>query len=141
MSVVPLPRLGIPRSGITRTGDTADGFRVVSARRLTHPHTPLSVLELSLVTVVLGIAVAVAVPEFLHLRQEAGADSAKSRLTQAAQTLEQQHASAGTFAGATVPAGVRVLAAARNSFCVETGSGNHAWHERGPNGKPVSGAC
>ena len=92
----------------------------MSARRLAHPHTSWSFLELSLVTVVLGVAVAVAVPEYLHLRQEAGDDSAKSRLTQAAQTLEHHHVTAGTFAGTTVPAGVRLSAAARTSFCVET---------------------
>ena len=141
MNELPLPRLGIPRSGITHTGDTADGYRVVSTRRLAHSHRPLSVLELALVTAVVGIAVAVAVPEYLHLRREAGDDSVKSRLAQAAQALERHRASAGTFAGVTVPAGVRVHAAAGNSFCVDTGSAKHAWHERGPNGKPTPGTC
>ena len=83
MKIAPLVRLGIPRSRITRTGDTADGYRVMSAGRLAHAYSPLSLLELALVTIVLGIAVAVSVPEFLDLRQDASDDAAKSRLTQA----------------------------------------------------------
>src|SRR5437868_7790465 len=105
MNRIPLTRLGIPRSGITRTGDTSDGYRVMSVRRLAHAHNPLTLLELGLVTVVLGVAAAVAVPEFLHLRQDANDDAAKTHLAQAARTLELHLARAGTFAGASLPSG------------------------------------
>ena len=136
----PLIRLGITRSGITRTGDTADGYRVVSVGRLAHAHGPLSLLELALATVVLGIAVAVAVPEYLDLRQDANEDAAKTRLTQATRSLERQHAAGGTYAGAKVPGGVRVRPAGRGSFCVETKAGDIVWHAV-ENAKPASGAC
>jgi Tfp pilus assembly protein PilE len=112
----------------------------VSARGLAHARNPVAFLELALVTVVIGVAAAVAVPEYLHLRQDVGADAAKSRLSQAAKTLERRHASAGTFAGATLPAGVHLAAAGRGSFCVDTKTGGNAWHV-GPSGKPASGAC
>ena len=137
---MPLKRLGVPLSGVTRTGDTADGYRVMSARRLSHAHNPLSFLELALVTAVLGVAAAVAVPEFLHLRQGANDDAAKSRLTQAVRTLELRHSTAGTFAGATLPSGLRLHAVGRGSFCVETTAGGHIWHAS-RNAKPASGAC
>ena len=84
MTIVRLTRLGVPHSGITRSGDTADGYRVMSAPRLAHAHTPLSYLELALITVVLGVAAAVAIPEYWHLRQDANDDAAKTRLTQSA---------------------------------------------------------
>ena len=113
MKFAPLIRLGIPHSGITRTGDTADGYRVMSAGRLAHAHSPLTLLELALVTIVVGIAAAVAVPEFLDLRQDASDDAARTRLTQATRSLERHHTAAGTYAGAAIPGGVRLRAAGR----------------------------
>jgi len=138
--MAPLIRLGIPHSGITRTGDTADGYRVVSAGRLAHAHSPLSLLELALVTIVVGIAAAVAVPEFLDLRQDASDDAAKTRLTQATRSLERHHAAAGTYAGAAIPGGVRLRAAGRGSFCIEAKAGENVWHAA-QNAKPAPGAC
>ena len=137
MNGIPLTRLGVPRSSITRTGDTADGYRVMSARRLAH--NPLTLLELGLVTVVLGVAAAVAVPEYLRLRQSANDDAAKTHLAQAARTLELHLARAGTFAGASLPSGVRVRTA-HGSYCVESNAGSHVWHARRGE-KPSSGAC
>jgi Tfp pilus assembly protein PilE len=111
----------------------------MSARRLVHAHNPLSFLELALVVAVLGVAAAVAVPEYLHIRQDASDDAAKTSLMQSARKLELRLASAGTFAGATLPSGVRVQLS-ESSYCLETGSGSHTWHAtRGA--KPSSGAC
>jgi Tfp pilus assembly protein PilE len=112
----------------------------VSSGRLVHAHSPLSLLELALVTVVVGIAAAVAVPEFMDLRQDASDDAAKTRLTQATRSLERHHATARTYAGAAIPGGVRLRAAGRGSFCVETKAGENVWHAA-KNAKPVSGAC
>ena len=67
----------------------------MSVRRLAHAHDPLTLLEIGLVTVVLGVAAAVAVPEYLHLRQDANDDAAKTRLAQSARKLELHLASAG----------------------------------------------
>ena len=139
MSVARLTRLGVPRSGVTRTGDTADGYRVMAARRAAHPHNPLTGLELGLVVAVIGIAAAVAAPEYLHLRQDASDDAAKSRLTRAARTLEVHRASAGTFAGAAVPDTV-TLRTSRGSYCIQTSAGDHVWHAA-RHAKPSSGAC
>jgi hypothetical protein len=140
VNVAPLIRLGIPHSGITRTGDTADGYRVVSVGRLAHAHNPLSLLELAIVTIVIGIAAAVAVPEFMDLRQDSSDDAAKSRLTQATRSLERHHAAVGTYAGAVMPGGVRLRSAGRGTFCVEAKAGESVWHAV-RNAKLVSGAC
>ena len=139
MSAAPLPRVGVPRSRVTWTGDTADGYRVIAAR-VARTRTPLSLFELGLITVVLGVATAVAVPEYLDLRQDAREDAAKARLTQATRALEQRHASAGTYAGAALPAGVMLRTAGSRSYCVETTAGGHAWHAVGGS-KPARGAC
>jgi len=130
VTVSPLTRLGVPLSGVTHTGDTADGLRVMSARRLTHANNPLSFLEIALVTVVLGVAAAVAVPEYLQLRQDASDDSAKTRLVQAGRKVET---------GAAVPAGV-VVHKTRTSYCLETTVSGRAWHEL-RHAKPAPGAC
>lgn len=130
MTIVRLTRLGVPLSGITRTGDTADGYRVMSARRLVHAHSPLSFLEIALVTVVLGVAAAVAVPEYFHLRQVANDDTAKARLVQAGRNVD---------AGNVLPAGVTVHAAG-SSYCLQTTVGGRVWHAL-RHAKPQHGAC
>jgi Tfp pilus assembly protein PilE len=112
----------------------------VYRRRFAHAHASPSFLELGLVTAVLGIAVAVAIPEYMHLRQAASDDAAKTRLTQATRTLEHQQATAGTYVGAALPAGVHLQAAGHGSFCVETTAGDQVWHAA-QHAKPASGAC
>jgi len=114
--------------------------RNMAVRRVAAPTNPLSVLELGLVAAVLVVALAVAVPEYVHLRNEAGPDSAKARLTDAARSLASRHRAAGTYAGATVPAGVRLKKATRASYCVETGRGDALWHA-GLRTKPSRGGC
>lgn len=102
-------------------------------------HNPLGVLELALLTAVVGIAAAVAVPEYLQLRQDASDDSARTRLAGAARKLEARHHAAGTFAGAGLPAGVR-LHLSRGSYCIETNAGDRVWHAVRHAGT-VSGRC
>jgi hypothetical protein len=102
----------------------------MAARRLAHAHNPLSFLEVALVTAVLGIAAAVAVPEYFQLRADANDDSAKSRLVQASRDLT---------VGAAVPAGVYVHAAGA-AYCLQTAVGGRVWHEL-QHAKPVQGAC
>jgi len=138
VTVAPLTRLGVPRSSVARTGDTADGYRVVSARAR-HLHRPLSFLELSLVLAVVGVAAAIAIPDYLQMQRDANTDSAKARLGDAARTLESRYVSTGTFAGAALPSGVR-LHAAGGSYCIETTADGHVWHAV-RHGRPASGAC
>jgi hypothetical protein len=102
----------------------------MSARRLAHAHNPLSFLEIALVTGVLGVAAAVAVPEYFNLRRDANDDTAKTRLVQAGKNVE---------AGAAVPAGVKIHAAG-SSYCLETAVSGRVWHAL-RHAKPIAGAC
>lgn len=140
MNVAPLPRVGVTRSSVTWTGDTADGYRVITASGRTRARTSLSHFEAGLIVAVMAVAVAVAVPEYLNLRQDAKVDSARTRLTQSAQALDQRQAAVGTYAGAVLPSGVVVRHAGRSSYCVETKADGRAWHVS-TGAQPVSGAC
>lgn len=111
----------------------------MSARRLAHPHNSLSVFELALFVVVVGLAAAVAVPEYLSLRRDTNDDAAKVRLAAAARTLEARDAATGAFTGAALPASVR-LRTGPGSYCVETRSGDHVWHTS-RHATPLAGAC
>ncbi len=102
----------------------------MAVRRLTHANSPLSFLEIALITVVLGVAAAVAIPEYLQLRQDANDDSAKTRLVQANRSLD---------AGRAVPGGV-VVHKAGTSYCLETTAGGRVWHAL-RHAKPAQGAC
>jgi Tfp pilus assembly protein PilE len=102
----------------------------MAVRRLAHSNSPLSFLEIALIAVVLGVAAAVAIPEYLQLRQDANDDSAKTRLAQASRNLD---------AGRAVPAGV-VLHRAGTSYCLETTVSGRLWHAL-RHAKPAQGAC
>lgn len=125
-----MTRLGVPLSGITRSGDTADGYRVMSARRPVRANGSLSHLEIALITVVLGVAAAVAVPEYFRLQQSANDDTARTRLVQAGKNVE---------AGAAVPAGVEIHGRG-SSYCLETTVGGRVWHAA-LHAQPARGAC
>jgi Tfp pilus assembly protein PilE len=111
----------------------------VSVSRLAQPHNSLTFLEIGLVVAVIGIAAAVAVPEYLNLRQDARDDAARTRLAAAARTLEVRHAATGTFAGVKLPGSIR-LHAAGSSYCVETSAGDRVWHAT-RHAIPAAGAC
>jgi Tfp pilus assembly protein PilE len=112
----------------------------MATRSLSRLPTPFSLFEVVLVTAVLGVAVSVAVPEYLDLRSDASDDSAKTRLVQASRTLDQHRATTGTYVGAALPGNVRLRTHSRGSYCVETSASSGTWHEaRGA--KPASGAC
>jgi Tfp pilus assembly protein PilE len=113
---------------------------VIAASRRTAARAPLSHFEAGLIVAVLAVAVAVAVPEYLNLRQDAKDDSARTRLTQAAQSLEQQQAAVGTYVGATIPSGVVLRRAGRASYCVQTTFGARVWHVS-TGSEPVAGTC
>jgi hypothetical protein len=100
----------------------------------------LSHFEAGLIVAVMAVAVAVAVPEFINLRQDAKVDSARTRLTHAAQALDQRQAAVGTYAGAVLRSGVVVRHAGRSSYCVETKAGGRVWHVS-TGTPPASGSC
>jgi Tfp pilus assembly protein PilE len=116
--------------------------RSISVRRAAQrPRSP-SVLELGLIAIVLAIALAVVIPGYVHLRQESRDDSARTLLVDATRVLDRHRATAGTYRGAALPAGVEVAAVTKTSYCVETRAGDQSWHASGPYGaKPVRGAC
>jgi hypothetical protein len=54
---------------------------------------------------------------------------------------ESFFAASGTYAGATVPAGVTLVAADAVSYCLQAGTGAAARHLAGPGGSPTPGRC
>jgi hypothetical protein len=60
---------------------------------------------------------------------------------EAAFALEEQMATAGTYAGAIMPTGVVVVRADAASYCLQAGAGAAVQHLAGPGGSPASGPC
>jgi type II secretory pathway pseudopilin PulG len=104
-----------------------------------HPHYQLSYFEIGLLVAIVGVAAAVGIPEFLRMQRDVNDDTAKARLVDAGRALESRQAAAGTFAGATLPAGVK-LHASRGTYCVQTAVDSRVWHQT-RQAKPASGAC
>ena len=116
--------------------------RSITSRRRGPGLRSLSVLEVGLVTIMVGIALAVAIPGYMHLRQESSEDSARARLVEATRILDRRRSTAGTYRGALLPAGVGVGNVTASAYCVETSADGRSWHASGPYGaKPELGAC
>jgi hypothetical protein len=76
---------------------------------------------------------------------------ARRALLEATPDIEAYKATYGTYAGATLSRlrvidksmnmNVRIVAANRDSYCAEIGSGDTAWFVRGPTAAPALGGC
>ncbi len=116
--------------------------RSISLRRGGVAIRSLSLLEVALITVMLGIALAIAIPGYMRLEQHGRDDGARSRLADATRVLDRHRSTTGTYRGTVLPAGVEVGSVTQTSYCVETKAGDQSWHASGPYGsKPVQGAC
>jgi hypothetical protein len=64
-------------------------------------------------------------------------------LRQAAAALDAHRATAGTYAGATLPPtfGAVLVRADAGGYCLQAGTGAGAAHLEGPGGAPAPGAC
>jgi hypothetical protein len=115
------------RSGLARSRPVAVGLRVASAAR------------------------AQVDPPAIPVHTFAASVHARSALFAALPTIEAYRAKNGTYAGASttrlqaidssVSGEVRIVAASRDGYCAEIGSGYSAWFARGPGGTPAFGHC
>jgi hypothetical protein len=74
--------------------------------------------------------------------QELAVDAAAEATLLAAKTAaDSSLATTGTYAGATVPPGVTLVAANAVSYCLQVGTGAATRHLAGPGGSPTPGRC
>jgi hypothetical protein len=74
--------------------------------------------------------------------QELAVDAAAEATLLAAKTaVDSSLATTGTYAGATVPPGVTLVAADAASYCLQVGRGEATRHLVGPGGSPAPGPC
>lgn len=72
---------------------------------------------------------------------QAQSSVAATNLSQAAAAMQASYTQNGTYAGATLPVGSRVVLATADaySYCLQTIAGDE--HEVGPGGQPQPGPC
>jgi hypothetical protein len=73
--------------------------------------------------------------------EQAAQVAAGTSFQQAAFTLEEQMATAGTYAGAVMPTGVTLVRADAASYCLQAGTAAAVQHLAGPGGSPAPGPC
>jgi hypothetical protein len=115
------------RSGLGHSRPVAVGLRVVSAERamVARPAIPVHSFAASV--------------------------RARSALFEALPAIEAYASTNGTYAGvtvtrlqaidSTVSTELRIVAASRDGYCAEIGSGSTAWFARGPGATPAFGHC
>jgi hypothetical protein len=77
----------------------------------------------------------------VEAEEQASRVAAGASFQQAAFALEEQMATAGTYAGAVMPTGVALVRADAASYCLQAGAGATAQHLAGPGGSPAPGPC
>jgi Tfp pilus assembly protein PilE len=122
------------------------------------PRTPavstrgrLTVVELLIGIVLVGILLAIALPSYFGLRERAWDNEAKANLEAAVPAVEEYATETGTYSGMTLQA-LRAIdptvqldgdpVVTRTTYCIQSSVHRNAWKVEGPpSSAPVAGTC
>ena len=108
-------------------------------------------MELLVVTLIIGILTAIAIPNYLGQQQEAKDSAAMAQLRSAATSEDLYHAKQNAFADDTTDLEaygfrqggqpVTVVAADASTYCMQAPGGTDTFKMTQDTGRPVSGTC
>ena len=112
----------------------------------------LTMLELLIVLVVIGVLVAIAIPSVLGQRNRASDAAAKANVRIAIPSLRAYHGDHGTYAGMTIPglratydagldASLSLGALTDSSYCLQSTVSGRTWRQNGPAGLVEQASC
>lgn len=124
---------------------------VERVRRLSSPPGSLTVVELLIAIVAVGILLAIAVPAYFGLRERAWDDEAKANLESAVPVVAEYAKTAAGYSGMTLTALRRIDPAieldsdplvTETTYCIESSVHGQTWRIIGPaSTTPVAGTC
>ena len=124
---------------------------VQSVRRLGGTTRSLTVVELLIAIVLVGILLAIALPAYFGLRERAWDNEAKANLEAALPAVAEYAESTGSYSGMTLVALQRIDPAVKldseplvteTTYCIESSVHGQIWMVAGPESTtPVSGSC
>jgi len=110
-----------------------------------------TLMELLVVTLIIGILTAIAIPNYLGQQQEAKDSAAMAQLRSAATSEDLYHAKQNAFADDTTDLEaygfrqggqpVTVVAADASTYCMQAPGGTDTFKMTQDTGRPVSGTC
>ena len=111
----------------------------------------LTVVELLIGIVLVGILLAIALPSYFGLRERAWDNEAKANLDAAVPAVERYAAETGTYSGMTLGA-LRAIdpsveldadpVVTRTTYCIQSSVRRNVWKVSGPpSSSPVTGTC
>jgi len=110
-----------------------------------------TLMELLVVTLIIGILTAIAIPNYLGQQQEAKDSAAMAQLRSAATSQDLYHAKQNAFADDTTDLEaygfrqggqpVTVVAADASTYCMQAPGGTDTFKMTQDTGRPVSGTC
>ena len=110
-----------------------------------------TLMELLVVTLIIGILTAIAIPNYLGQQQEAKNSAAMAQLRSAATSQDLYHAKQNAFADDTTDLEaygfrqggqpVTVVAADASTYCMQAPGGTDTFKMTQDTGRPVSGTC
>lgn len=111
----------------------------------------LTVVEILVGIVVVGILLAIALPSYFGLRERAWDNEAKANLESALPAIEEYAAETGTYSGMTLAA-LRTIDPAveldgdpvvtQTTYCIQSSVHRNVWRVAGPaTTTPLAGAC
>ena len=111
----------------------------------------LTVIELLIAVVLIGILLAIAVPSYRGLRERAWDREARANVAAAVPAVDAYARESGTYAGMTLAVLRRIdpsveldadPAVTRRTYCIESSVHGETWHVAGPGAPgPTRGAC
>ena len=105
-----------------------------------------TLIELLVVVVIIGVLIAIAVPSYLGMRERAANQAAKANLRAAVPGAEAYYSDSLTYVGMTraalltldqgLSAGLNVVSAGANAYCITDTVQGHTWSLLGPGANP-----
>jgi type IV pilus assembly protein PilE len=116
------------------------------------PHTGISLLELAVIAVAVGVLAAVALPAYQTHQSRQDDREAREYVEAVVPAIERYRAAKGSYTGMTLaglvafageldPSEYALPLVSSETYCVESTVGSRAWHKDGPTGTVARGHC
>jgi prepilin-type N-terminal cleavage/methylation domain-containing protein len=110
-----------------------------------------TLIELTVVLIVIGILTSIAVGFHVQAREKAGDATARTNIRVAQPAVEAYRADHGTYTGMTLAAlqagyspgvsGIVVVSAGDAGYCIRASAASSTWYKQGPDGAITKTAC
>jgi type IV pilus assembly protein PilA len=121
--------------------------------RIAREEAGMTLVELLVVLIIIGVLLAIAVPSYLGYEQRASVGTAKANLRAVLPAVEAYYQDHATYDAASmtpaalrnydqgIPAGISIVSGSSDIYCIKSTYGNTSFFKNGPAARITATAC